>query len=77
MLVKVPSFDEEVEIDYNYCAGYKGSLYKSNGDPGDPPEGAEVDILTVYIHAIDIPLNKLAFADIDAIETAIILYEEA
>lgn len=35
--------DQEWEITGNYYAGYPGRMYLANGDPGDPPEPAEIE----------------------------------
>lgn len=41
--------NEEIEItvSYKYTSGTLGTMYNRNGDPGDPPEAAEVDIHTI------------------------------
>ena len=30
-----------------YNLGHPGTMYQRNGDPGDPPEGPEIEILSV------------------------------
>ena len=39
--------DIEVEIDADYSPGFAGSWYRNNGDPGDPPESAEITINSI------------------------------
>lgn len=40
--------DEPHTVDFKCYPGLPGAWYKHNGDPGDPPEPAEVEILGVY-----------------------------
>jgi hypothetical protein len=42
-----------VTISFSYYAGREGSMYKRNGDPGDPPEDAEIEILSIEYSGID------------------------
>jgi len=44
----------EVEIEGSYSAGRPGTFYRSNGDPGDPPEPAEFEIHSVKWQGVDI-----------------------
>lgn len=32
-----------------YTAAFPGRMYRSGGDPGDPPEGPELDITGCYV----------------------------
>lgn len=49
----------EVEVYYNYYPGDPGLWSYSNGDPGYPPTGAEVEIMSIsdgkkeYVDIID------------------------
>lgn len=36
--------DEELEVEVDFSPGNPGTMYRSNGDPGDPPEPDEVEI---------------------------------
>ncbi|NOJ26582.1 MAG: hypothetical protein DA330_01025 [Nitrososphaera sp.] len=38
-----------LEIDFTYSPGHPGSFYNRHGDPGDPPEPAEVEILSATL----------------------------
>ena len=48
--------DEEVEVilDGTISKYHAATMYKSNGDPGDPEEGGELEDFTVTIDGIDI-----------------------
>lgn len=39
--------DEPLVVEFDITPGRPGRLYLSNGDPGYPPEPAEVDIISV------------------------------
>lgn len=39
--------DQDIKVTVKYHPGHPGSWYKKNGDPGDPPEDAEIEILSV------------------------------
>lgn len=38
-----------VSVEYKYYPGFPGQMYRANGDPGDPPEPAEVEIMGIYV----------------------------
>lgn len=40
--------DVEHEVLFRYYPGHPGCWYRPNGDPGDPPEPDEVEIIGVY-----------------------------
>jgi hypothetical protein len=40
--------DVDVTVHYTSTPGYPGSFYGRNGDPGDPPESGDLDIINVY-----------------------------
>lgn len=42
--------DEPHTVDFKATPGSPGSWYKRNGDPGDPPEPGEIEILGIYRH---------------------------
>ena len=50
----VSQFDDPVLVSFNYYKGSPGSMYKRNGDPGDPPEGSEVDIICAMYNGVDV-----------------------
>ncbi len=37
----------EVKVEANYWPAYAGCWYRSNGDPGDPPEPSEAEITSI------------------------------
>lgn len=39
--------DVEVSVEADFTPGHPGTMYARNGDPGDPPEGAEVEITSI------------------------------
>lgn len=55
--------EHEARILAKYWPGRPGSFYKRNGDPGDPPEPDEAEILSVSLFGLDftniIPQEKL------------------
>ena len=59
------SVDVDLEISFNVTGYYaSGSMYKSNGDPGDPPEGDEertLDGVTVGGDKLDPRLSQVLF----------------
>lgn len=73
-------YDAEI-VGARYYAGHPGSFYRSNGDPGDPPEPAEAewDRLEVTLEdgtALNVEgsdlFNKFAgYADEDALYDAV------
>lgn len=44
----------EVEIDFDYSPGRPMTMYERNGDPGDPPEPAEVTINSISVGGQDL-----------------------
>jgi hypothetical protein len=44
----------EVEVTGQFVKGHSGSFYRSNGDPGDPPEPDTFEIESVSWNGIDI-----------------------
>jgi hypothetical protein len=50
----VSAYDDPLIVDFNYYPGSPGSMYKKNGDPGDPPESEEVEILSARIDGVDV-----------------------
>ena len=45
----VSAYDDPLIVEFNYYPGSTGSMYKKNGDPGDPPEGEEVEVLSAKV----------------------------
>lgn len=39
--------EPQVAVEANYYPGSPGSMYRANGDPGDPPEDDEVEVTKV------------------------------
>ena len=50
----ISTFDDPLLVSFNYTKGRPGSMYKSNGDPGDPPEDAEVEVLSATFNGLDV-----------------------
>lgn len=62
----------EITVEYTYEPGCPGQMYNRFGDPGDPPEPAEVDILSVT----DNDGNKIELTDSERQRVEERLYEE-
>lgn len=45
--IEIEDNEIEVDVEARYTPGNPGTWYRSNGDPGDPPEPAECDILSI------------------------------
>ncbi len=43
----IESNGKMLDVVFDYAPGYAGSFYRSNGDPGDPAEDPEVDVISV------------------------------
>jgi len=41
----------EIELDYKFSV--PGTMYAPNGDPGDPPESAEIEINSITRNGVD------------------------
>lgn len=53
LTVHIPMFDSndqefEVEVQVSYYPGSPGRMYMANGDPGDPPESEEIEVLSSF-----------------------------
>lgn len=46
--------ERECQIDFHYRQGHPGSWYRRNGDPGDPPEPDEVEVVGIYTEGSDL-----------------------
>lgn len=44
--------ERDCQIDFHYRQGHPGSWYRRNGDPGDPPEPDEVEVVGVHIDGV-------------------------
>jgi hypothetical protein len=44
----------EVDVEGHFSPGKPGTFYRSNGDPGDPPEPTEFQIEKVIWQGVDI-----------------------
>lgn len=53
--------DIPVTVYYTYRPGYRGCMYRHNGDPGDPPEPPEIELLRV----VDADGNAFELTDDD------------
>jgi len=45
--IPVDGFETDVVVHFNFTPETLGTRYRPNGDPGDPPEPAEVDIFEI------------------------------
>jgi len=52
--IKVEKSTHRYLAEYKYLPATQGSNYTKHGDPGYPPEGAEVDLIAVKIAGLDI-----------------------
>ena len=52
----ISRFSDPVYVDFDYYKGSPGSMYTKHGDPGNPPEAPEIELLIVrpYRGAFDI-----------------------
>lgn len=66
--------DVPVRVFYSFTPGYPGCWYLRNGDPGHPPEPAEVEIERVTL--FNDSEIKLSDAEYERIEDEIIEREE-
>ena len=41
--------DVTFTVEFNYSPYVPATMYRANGDPGDPAEGGEVEILTITL----------------------------
>jgi hypothetical protein len=48
------SLEIEVDVIGQYIKGHPGTYYRSNGDPGDPPEPDQFEITNVIWGGLDI-----------------------
>jgi hypothetical protein len=51
--VPASAFGLDFRADCNYSAGHPGCRYQRNGDPGDPPEPAECEIVALSVNVGD------------------------
>ena len=65
--VFISKYDEPLKVDFNYYPGSPGVMYKCNGDPGDPPESEEVEILYAMMDGIDV-CDTLSDEEIEELE---------
>ena len=67
------NIEVEVEVEGKFFPEKYGSFYKSNGDPGEPPEQAQFEIHNVKWDSLDITekLDKEGF-DWNSLEEEII-----
>lgn len=45
------------EVEFNVTEGSPGFMYRANGDPGDPPEPDEIEILSIKLEGNDQDLS--------------------
>ena len=53
-LTKKIYLEIEVEVTGNFIKGHSGTFYRSNGDPGDPPEPDMFEIENIVWNGLDI-----------------------
>ena len=75
-ILNIPSSDADFEVEYTYAPGSEGAAYDKHGDPGDAPEGEEIEIVSVRQINLDgsiAPdcLSTLSEDDKDALEEQI------
>ncbi len=46
-----------IEVEFDYDGGSPGCWYRSNGDPGDPPEPAWLEVTRVEACGVEIALT--------------------
>ena len=46
--------DEDCTVEFRYYPGHPGSWYRRNGDPGDPPEPDELEVVKVTFDFCDV-----------------------
>lgn len=67
----VPDFDNPLYVTFNYYKGSPGHMYMRNGDPGDPPEPSEIEMLSIHLDEF-----KVGPAIISLIDSSIISFIE-
>ncbi len=80
LTLEIDGEEQEYYCEYDFSPSSPGSMYKRNGDPGDPPEAEEIDItmLKPYLpdHALGPDaLSSLTEEDLESIEQTISEYE--
>ena len=68
----IEDFDDALVVNFDYYSGTPMTMYKKNGDPGDPPE---VEILSALHAGIDISATLSSDAA-DRLEAACFEYVE-
>jgi len=68
-------WDDPLLVTFNYYPGFPGSMYKSNGDPGDPPEDAEIEFISAFLNGEDV-LDKLSPRGLEDIREECLEYAE-
>lgn len=69
--------ERDCQVQFKYWPGHPGTWYRRNGDPGDPPEPAEVEVTSVTVDGWDITelaAEYLSESD-DFMEAAWAVYE--
>jgi hypothetical protein len=61
----IPSSDDDFMVEYTFSEGVPGTQYNKHGDPGDAPEGDEVEIVTVKLMLPDGTLGPDISATMD------------
>ena len=46
--------DHEFEVDASYSPYRPATMYRTNGDPGDPEEGGEVEDMVITFCGVDV-----------------------
>ena len=47
--LELPESELPVSVEFTYTPGRPGTMYKNNGDPGDPPEDSSVDLESISV----------------------------
>jgi len=71
----IEDFDDCLVVDFNYYSGTPMTMYARNGDPGEPGDPPEIEILSALHAGIDISATLSSDAA-DRLEAACFEYVE-
>ena len=57
----------EIEVEFRFYPGSPAVMYLSNGDPGYPAEGPEIEIISAKANGVEVELTD---AEIEQVENA-------
>lgn len=66
--VTIDECEIDVEVEAHVTPGFAGTMYRSNGDPGDPPESGEVEVMSVCGPDGEIEFESLSASDQERLE---------